>query len=403
MSMFDLIADRRAEVETRAEEILRTAEAEDRPLTRTETAELEELAGNLDSMRTRVAELADAAERRRRSEQVEARLGLIPAEGQTAGAGLDTGDRTEVRCWLPSTAEFHEWQTRAIASGSNPFLPTHYYQNWFDRLRAASVVLAAGPQIIATNDTSVSVPKITASITVSSYDENTAITAADPTLAATTLTPRKLAGLCLAANEALDDSDPSLRQLVADDLLRQTAVALDDQFLEGNGTAPNMRGVRNVSGVTAGPSLGANGGTPTLDTFADMVESLETANADLGRAAWFMHPRTWATVRQLKDADNRYQLQPDPTTGARRSLFGQPVWITTNITAAETVGTSTDCSWVALADMSQIVVAQRKQVEIEYDRSYRFNYDQTAIRAIARFDIGTINAAGIVLTTGVRG
>lgn len=402
MTMLDQMAQHRADMHTRSREILDTAEAHRRDLTAAEARELEALAGDLEALNARTAEMAGATEARRRAEAIEARHGLIPPAGTEATPGLvATPEHTEeVRCWLPSVDEY---ETRAIGSSSNPFLPVAYYQNWFDKLRAASVVLSAGPRIIPTDSTSLSVPKITASVTVSATSENAQISPSDPTFAAITLTPRKLAALCYASNEAMADSDPSLRTVVADDLVRQLATVLDAQFLEGDGSAPDMRGIRNMSGVTAGPSLGANGATPTLATFADMVESLETANGNLDRAVWFMHPRTWAVLRTIVDGDSRYQLQPDPTVGARRSLFGRPVFVTTNIGIAETVGTSTDCSWTALADLDQIVVAQRQQVELVYDSSFRFDYDQTAVRVTARFDIAPIHAAGIVLTTGVRG
>jgi uncharacterized protein (DUF2461 family) len=42
----------------------------------------------------------------------------------------------------------------------------------------------------------------------------------------------------------------------------------------------------------------------------------------------------------------------------------------------QTVGTSTDCSTVVLADMSQIIVGWRKQIQVEMSRDYAFSSDQ---------------------------
>jgi HK97 family phage major capsid protein len=150
------------------------------------------------------------------------------------------------------------------------------------------------------------------------------------------------------------------------------------------------------------PSLGANGATPTLDNFADMVASFEAANADRERAVWFMAPRTWATVRKIKDTQSRYQLSPVPSTAEDRSLFGLPVRTTTNIPITETVGTSTDCSHVLLTDMSQVVVARARDVSVELSRDYAFNADQTAVRVVARFDINLMQPLSTVLMTGAR-
>jgi HK97 family phage major capsid protein len=202
-----------------------------------------------------------------------------------------------------------------------------------------------------------------------------------------------------ASNEALDDSQPGLRQVLAADHERSMGLTLDLQFLQGSGTTPNLRGIRNFSGVTATP-LATNGATPTLDDIADAIERLETDNA--AAAAIFMHPRTWATYRTLVDSQLRYQLQPDPTGESRRQLFGVPVYVSSQISTTETVGTSEDCSWVGVVDMSQIVVARRNEITIEYSRDFRFDFDQTAIRTVSRWDIAPVNEEGIEIITGVR-
>jgi HK97 family phage major capsid protein len=70
--------------------------------------------------------------------------------------------------------------------------------------------------------------------------------------------------------------------------------------------------------------------------------------------------------------------------------------------SAQTVGTSSDCSTVILADMSQVVVGMRQDLQLEMSRDYAFNADQTAIRLIARTDVQPINAAATVVINGLR-
>ena len=52
--------------------------------------------------------------------------------------------------------------------------------------------------------------------------------------------------------------------------------------------------------------------------------------------------------------------------------------------------------------MSQVLVGQAKNIELAYSTDYAFNADQTAVRVIARFDIGVVNAAALMVMTGVR-
>lgn len=82
---------------------------------------------------------------------------------------------------------------------------------------------------------------------------------------------------------------------------------LDPQFLgiAGNGTPPNMRGMREFTGATV-TNLAA---ALTLDHIADALERLEIANAG-SKPHIFMSPRDWANLRTAKDAQTRYQLSP---------------------------------------------------------------------------------------------
>jgi HK97 family phage major capsid protein len=78
------------------------------------------------------------------------------------------------------------------------------------------------------------------------------------------------------------------------------------------------------------------------------------------------------------------------------------VHISNQLSIAETVGTSTDTSYIALADMDQLAAAQRKAITVEYSRDFAFSSDQTAVRTLARYDIAPINVAGVEIITGIR-
>lgn len=384
-----LYAERRAAAET-ARAVAERAAAENREMTATETDTYDRAMATVDRLGPTITAALDAFETDTRNAELNARV------ERALGRGAPDG-----RTWLPSRGEYRDWETRAVGSSGNPFLPVEQASVFFDRLRAASVVLSAGPRILTTEAAELNVPKIGASVTVGTYSENTQITPSDPTFDAVTLHPRKVAALCLASNESLADSTPGLRDVIAQDLVLSAAGEIDTQFLEGDGVAPNMTGLRNTASATV-TWLGANGGTPTLDDLAGAVAALEATNAATTGAAWFCSPRTWATIRKLKDGQNRYQLAPDPSVDGPRRLFGIPVYVTNHIPNDETRGTSNDCSHVILAPMDQVIVAQRQDVEIAFSGDFRFDYDQTAVRVVARFDVGAINPEAVVVIGGVR-
>jgi HK97 family phage major capsid protein len=329
---------------------------------------------------------------------------LSPAEART------TGTRSDI--WVPTMSEYRALQAehRVITETGNPYIKQGQANVYWDRLRAKSVVLAANPLVVDVEDASFRIPTISTSVSVATnaeaatipLSEAATIPLSEATFSQVLLNFRKFAALSQASSEVLADSQPDLARVLQDDMIKQTATAIDTQFLTGNGTAPNVRGFTNFTGIQTQVVGGANGGVPTLDDYAAAIQRLESANADLSRAVFFVHPRSFGTLRTLKDANGRYQLNYQPGSSTAASLFGVKVLSTTNLPVNVTVGTSTDCSPVILADMSQVVVGRRQDVEVKMSEDFAFDKDVVTLRVIARTDIAPINAQAVVRMDGVR-
>jgi HK97 family phage major capsid protein len=301
---------------------------------------------------------------------------------------------------MPTLREYREHEARALSEGTASaggyLVPDQYVNSWFDMLRASSVVLSAGPVIIEATSDTVRIPRVSAGTTVGMVAENAAITPADPTFAEVSLTPKKAAAFTLCSNEALEDSSPSVREVLARDHIAQLGIYLDSQFLgvAGTGAGNNMRGLKNFTGATS-----TSAGALNLDDIADALGRLEVSNAAGSRLAIFMAPRDWAHLRKLKDTSNKFLLSPDPTQDSVKRLFGIPVYISSQIPT--NLGGGTNESWIVVADMNQVAIAQRKAITVEYSTQYAFNADQTAVRTLARYDIAPINVAGVEVLTAV--
>jgi hypothetical protein len=83
-------------------------------------------------------------------------------------------------------------------------------------------------------------------------------------------------------------TNPSVEQVV------RTALRLDSSFLQRSGTGGEPLGIKNMSGVTAGPSLGANGRS-SFDDLKAIPASLRALNAPFQRPGWIFHSRLLAT------------------------------------------------------------------------------------------------------------
>lgn len=406
----DQLHSRRLAIWNESKALLDRAEAEGRDFTADEASRFDQASRDMDSITARTTQIEKTE---RTDREVEETLLRTLGHGG-AGSGNGAGP------WLPSRRDYlglSDVATRAVGGSGSVFVPAGQATIFADRLRSHSAIFGSGVQAIAVPNGSLRIPRVSASVTVSALSENTAITPSDPGFAPSTLTLRKLAAITVASNEAMSDSNPGLRQVISEDLVKQVATAADVQFLSGDGIAPNIKGIRNWVGVTAGPSLGAAGGTPTLATLAGMLTSFETVGGSVTDAVFFMHPRTWGGLRSIVDGQQRYQLNPTVTGAEQRSIFGVPVITSANIGITETVGASTDCSWIALVDKSQVVIgygtpdasaaggfgtAGDLGVELAYSDQFAFSSDQLAIRAILRTDIAPLNVAATVLTTGVR-
>ena len=289
-------------------------------------------------------------------------------------------------------------ELRALAEGSAPgslIAPDEWSSSFFDRLAAESVALRSGIRVIRTTRDVLHVPHITSDPAANWTAEAGAITPADPGYADVPATPRKLATLTDISNELIMDSNPDVVSLLQMQVTRALALKFDLGVFEGSGTPPEIRGLKNVSGITTDSSLAA---APTnLDVFATAITTLETNNATA--SAIVMHPRTWGTLLKLKEAtsgNNKPLLQASAgSAGAAvaNSIYGVPVYLSSQLSIVEGAGAE---SSAYVYDASQVVAVFRMDTRIELDRSRLFNTDQSELRAIMRADVVVPNPLAVV-------
>lgn len=386
MSLIEDLRAKRTETRAAADSLLTRAADEARDLSVEESTEHQ----------SRVAELRDLDDR------IE---GLLSDQvRELRAATVRTSSAIENRGGQALAAELRDLAGSGT-TGGGAFTPSEFSGYFFDRLSAESVGLRSGFRVIRTGRDSLVVPRWTTDTTAAWTSEGAAITSTDADADLITATPRKLAGLQALSNESIKDSNPGLLDVAASGLVRAVALKLDLGFFEGSGSAPEIRGLKNVSGITA-QSMGAAGAVPTsLDPIADAIGALEAANSNASIIV--MHPRSWLTLSKLKEAtgSNKALLQNSAGSGSQgilRSLYGVPVLLSSQLSIAETVGANSDCSSIYVYEADQVVAVIREDVRVERDSSRLFNVDKSEIRAIMRADLVVPNPAAVVRITGVR-
>ena len=266
-------------------------------------------------------------------------------------------------------------------------------------LAERSVFLAAGPRIFDTAGP-LRIPKNGASIAadLTFTGENEAIPERDVDFDEVSLLPSTMKSVKVItrySNELARQSVVSLDQAIKDRLVNDVAAKLDAQFLSASGDGTTTpKGLFAYSGV----QTIAVGGALTLDVLLDAWGKALAANVAMSSLKWIMTPGDFVGLRKVKDTTGQYLLQPDPTADGVFRLWGASVIVSSRVPNT-TGGTVTGRA--ALVDFSQIAVARDLAPSVKVLTERYADFDQQAIRVVARYDAAPLNPEAIVTLTGI--
>jgi HK97 family phage major capsid protein len=190
------------------------------------------------------------------------------------------------------------------------------------------------------------------------------------------------------SNELARQSVVALESALRDRLVRDVAGKLDTQFYSAGGD-----GIASPQGMFAwaGVSTVAVAGAITLDWLLTAQATALAQEVDVASLRCFLRPGQFSALRALKDADTRYMLQPDATSGGILTILGMPVTVSSRIPSG----------YAAVADMSQVAVARDVAPSVTILSERYADYDEQAIRVVARYDTKPVNPKAVVTLTGI--
>jgi hypothetical protein len=198
---------------------------------------------------------------------------------------------------------------------------------------------------------------------------------------------RKVAVFLPVTDEQFAD-EPRARAMVENRLPFMLQQRLDLQVLTGDGSAPNLRGTENVSGINS-QALG-------VDTIPDAIYKAMTSIRDTGYAepsVVFIRPAKWQTVRLQKTADGLY-IWGHPSEAGPERIWGVPVVQTNAVTATKAV----------LGDYSnhsELVVRRGVDVQISNSHGTYFTSGILALRADVRVALIHYRPSAFSVVTGL--
>jgi HK97 family phage major capsid protein len=265
-------------------------------------------------------------------------------------------------------------------------------------LEQASVFLAAGPRVFDTDGSQVRIPTLAGMTDPSWHGENELINEVEADFGEITLLPstmKSVKSLTRFSNELARQSVIALDAALRDRMVADVATKLDTQFLSASGD-----GITTPKGLFAytGTQTLAVGGALTLDHLHDAEGLVLAANVDPARVRWLMTSREFVRLRKVKDTTGRYLIQPDPTEAGAYRLLGHGVVVTNRV--PDTTG-ATPTGRAALVDFGQIAVARDLAPSVKILDQTFGDYDQMAIRVVARYDAAPLNPQAVVTLTGI--
>ena len=198
---------------------------------------------------------------------------------------------------------------------------------------------------------------------------------------------RKIAVWLPVTDEQLED-EAGAQAYINQRLPFMLSQRLDSQILVGDGNAPNLDGVANVSGI----QTQAKGADPVPDAVYKALTKVRVTGRATPNAVVF-HPNDWQDVRLLRTADGVY-IWGNPSEVGPAFIWGQRVVESD----AQTENTAVVGDW---ANYSLLAVKRGIEVKTSDSHSDFFIKGKQAIRADMRAALVFTRPAAFCTVTGI--
>lgn len=200
-----------------------------------------------------------------------------------------------------------------------------------------------------------------------------------------TSTVRKITDSIPVTDEQLEDV-AGVRSYLNNRLTFGLRQRFDNQVLNGDGVAPNLEGITNVSGI----QTQAKGSDPTPDA----VHKAMTKVRVTGRANpnfVVMHPNDWQEIRLLRTADGIY-IWGSPSQEGPQAIWGLPIVLADSLSE----GTG------LVGDFNFCQAFERRGIDIQVGfTGSQFTEGKRTVRADFRVAFVTFRPAAFATVTGI--
>lgn len=241
----------------------------------------------------------------------------------------------------------------------------HLGGEFIDALRANLVISGLGARMMQGLKGDVAIPALNAKTAVGFVAENAAPgSEGAPTFRQVTMSPKTLVQYVDISRKLSMQSDPSVEQVIRDDLTRQFAAKIDEVAIEGGGSN-EPTGITGTSGIGS-VAMGTNGGAITYAKLVDLEKEVAIDNALSGSLAYLTNPKVVGamrqTGRQASGVEGNFILNDTNT------LLGYNVASSTLVPSDLTKGTSSGvCSAVIFGNFNDLMIGMFGGLDVLVD------------------------------------
>jgi len=242
----------------------------------------------------------------------------------------------------------------------------HMADQFVEALYARLAITQLGARVMQGLKGDVSIPKLATSVSNSAFvAEGSAPSEGAAVFSQVTMSPKTLAAYVDVSRKLMMQSDPSVEQLLRNDIVNTFARKIDEVAIEGGGSNEPTGIIGN--GSTNVVAIGTNGGAVTYAKVVDLIKEVEVDNAIINDTAFLTNPKVIAALRtvskQASGVEGNFIMDPDGT------VLGTRVASSTLVPSDLSKGTGTNLSALIYGDFSQILLGFYSGVDVVVDQA----------------------------------
>ena len=266
----------------------------------------------------------------------------------------------------------------------------HLADQFVDALRARLVFSELGARFMTGLTGDVAIPKLATGVSAGFVAENGATSEVNAVFSQITMSPKSLGAFTDISRHLMIQSDPSVEQIVRDDLLNAIAQKVEDVAIEG-GASNEPTGITGTSGIGS-VAIGTNGGDLTWQAITDLVKEVEVDNAAINgnTLAYLTNPKVkshMASTPKVASTDSVMLLE-----APYNNVYGYNLAVTNNVPSDLTKGTLSTASALIYGDFSQLMIGLFSTPDVLIDPYTAGSSGAVRIRVMQEIDVAVRHA-----------